>query len=56
VQFPVIEVHMSLPAAREPFRHGSVVAPVCIGQVAGFGAYSYQLGLEALLHRLEAGA
>jgi 3-dehydroquinate dehydratase-2 len=53
VTYPVIEVHMSLPAAREPFRHTSVIAPVCLAQVAGFGARSYELGLLGLLQRLE---
>ncbi len=49
VSYPVIEVHMSLPAAREPFRRRSVIAPVCAGQVAGFGVGSYVLALEGLL-------
>jgi 3-dehydroquinate dehydratase II len=53
VPYPVIEVHLSLPAAREPFRHTSVVAPVCRGQVAGFGIWSYVLALEGLLLLLE---
>jgi 3-dehydroquinate dehydratase II len=52
VGIPAVEVHMSLPAAREEFRHGSVIAPVCRGQVAGFGPDSYLLGLEALLRLL----
>ncbi len=52
-EFPVIEVHMSLTVARESFRHLSVIAPVCAGQVAGFGWYSYLLGLEGLVNVLE---
>ena len=52
VGFPVIEVHLSLPAAREEFRHTSVIAPACRGQIAGFGPYSYILGMEGLLHIL----
>lgn len=51
---PVVEVHISNPAAREPWRHESVVAPVAIGTVAGFGADSYCLGVEALVRHLEA--
>lgn len=53
VGFPVVEVHMSLPAAREPFRHESVIAPVCLAQVAGFGARSYDAALLGLLQYLE---
>ncbi len=55
VGYPVIEVHLSLPAAREPFRRLSVVAPACRGQVAGFGPYSYLCALDALIHVLENG-
>lgn len=45
---PVIEVHISNPAAREPFRRTSVIAPVCAGTIAGFGLRSYELALHYL--------
>jgi 3-dehydroquinate dehydratase-2 len=48
-----IEVHLSNPAAREPFRHISTIAGVVNGTIAGFGALSYVLALDAVRHLLE---
>ncbi|MEY4223473.1 MAG: hypothetical protein RIS33_407 [Actinomycetota bacterium] len=47
-QGPVIEVHISQPNAREPWRHTSVIAPVASGSIAGFGMLGYQLALQAV--------
>jgi 3-dehydroquinate dehydratase-2 len=47
----VVELHLSNPASREPFRHTSVVAPVADGCIAGFGGLGYSLAVEAT-HRL----
>jgi 3-dehydroquinate dehydratase-2 len=53
---PTIEVHLSNPDAREPFRRRSRIAPACLGRVAGFGAASYVLGLAGLVGHLRAAA
>ena len=50
---PVVEVHISNPQSRESWRHTSVVAPVAIGTIAGFGQQSYVLGVQAIAHYLE---
>lgn len=51
VSVPVVEVHISSILAREEFRHVSLLAPVAVGSIMGFGLDSYRLGIEALLMR-----
>ena len=52
VNVPVIEVHLSNIHQREEFRHKSVIAPVVLGQIAGFGAESYMAALEIIIWRM----
>lgn len=53
VAIPAVEVHLSNIYRREDFRHHSFIAPIVIGQISGFGAQSYSLGLQALVHHLQ---
>ncbi|MTI47375.1 type II 3-dehydroquinate dehydratase [Sporosalibacterium faouarense] len=51
VDIPTVEVHISNIYAREEYRRKSVVAPACIGQISGFGIYSYVMGMMALINK-----
>lgn len=53
VELPTVEVHLSNPAAREPFRHTSVLAAVVVGSIAGFGGLSYELAVVSLAEILQ---
>lgn len=54
IRMPTVEVHLSNIYQRETFRHYSYIAAVAVGQISGFGAESYRLGLQALVHYLRA--
>lgn len=51
ISIPVVEVHISQPAAREEYRHNSLIAGKCVASISGFGLDSYRLAVEGLLAR-----
>jgi 3-dehydroquinate dehydratase II len=53
---PVVELHLSNPDAREPFRHTSVLSPVVSGAIVGFGALGYELAVQAVASMLQLAA
>lgn len=53
IKTPVIEVHISNVLTRESFRHESIIGPVCVGSIMGFGLDSYRLGIEAVVERIK---
>jgi len=53
VNIPTVEIHMTNIYAREDFRHTSLIAPVCLAQISGFGLESYKLGLKGLVEYLK---
>ncbi len=56
VRIPFIEIHLSNPQAREPFRHHSYLSDVASGYIAGLGAFGYELAVRAALRQLAAGS
>lgn len=52
IGIPVVEIHLSNIHSREEFRHRSLISPVCVGSISGFGWYSYVLGLSALANHI----
>jgi 3-dehydroquinate dehydratase-2 len=53
VKTPAIEVHISNILTRENFRHESIIGPVCVGSIMGFGLDSYRLGIEAVINYIK---